>query len=1761
MLCLLLSGSMMFGSFSTPIYAEDEEIQSETVAEEQVTDTQTESSQEQENVSETDDTNVADTEADAVESEGTETADDNAAAPLITLYNVTKPSATYKTAQVTAVKLKENEGGSVWGTGLITGSGDFDSVSWNRTTGENKGYDSANDNDIIRSFDSIEYHVSSTINLDTASHILVYEVTLPDDDELTLDEGKMNAIKPIDCRSNDDGKTKTYICQYNLKEDFSGGELTENVVIKVGNKHQDDTIEPVIRAYLDDSTDKAITVANMRSVTVTTAPMYNIVLKKRNNETLTVAPYNFNQASNSNQNRYHYKDNANGYDDYKVNGYRCTYGFALEVRKNSGGIKGVEIPNASEDFTFDIDLSNATLQPADSKKNPIDLIKNGFGPLLFYVGPNEPGGGTVTELPYTSESTDPKLAGKGCYNSGNINVTQDRTTLHVKIKDFAIDASKYPQTSGDTSDKAISFWEDINKIREGIFSAYQFQVVYPYTNEKGENLQEKLGDGTINVRAEVKNISAVSDTGTTVTSETTLEDNYQTNSWSVASGNKRSQLIFYSKKDKIQEGYVPTQIWKDGDVAAVGAQDLAFTVGYHQNNASDASNKADFPVAIEQFVLFDRSAVTDVRFNEWKQLETNDNGYECMVKYAVRKTGRMDNDSMRTAELSDFDFYDEPQENCDGVLVKYRGMNLNSEATEMNLYAQFNAKVSSNNNVARNVYMITAFTNIWTVSDFKDKILSDMNKSSLNDVTRKNLSGWGIKQNINELGLVNGQAPKLPKLDNRRDYTVPTYINGAYSVGDKHNYSVNWADALYIVPYTTTVAKTVAQIDENGNPMQLYNIGLGQKYVDYKISGSIKYETDVNPNEGDTTTVYLEDTIPAGLNYIEGSAYWGGTYTSNYPKKGSVEGGTPVTPIVTTNDKGLKVLKWEIPNVPLQNGALPTLYYSCKIDKDVAANTSLKNTVTIQTTEDKRTISAEAYNTSDATISVTKSNEFYIVKRGGASLELNDKSYYELVAANTSSADKRDLWMFDTMPYTNDGKSTKIDGNYIITSFTMDAEEVDHAEDMEIWYTSEKRYIGKTAKEIDPKEVTESNGWHKAEASGHESDTITFTGDGFIGGWPTVIAYKDANLERNTSAIFRIEYEAIAAAENDDFVNEWSTMANGEKLWSRTETDIYDRTIEGTVWFDKDKDGIIDDDEKKLEGVKVTLYVEKNGKYEPYEAYTETLDGKEQKSPSTILTDKNGHYKFRGLPEGKYQIRFESSDGTPLGNYDVTTANAISDTTKTSKVTKDNVVKDTDDKFTSGTITDITMPSLDVMVKSGDKTYNLPDQNLGLIIPTRSISITKNWDDNNDQDGKRPNEIKVNLYADGKLVEGKTLTIAPDSEGNWTGSFKYLPKYDEDNIQHEIVYTVKEVGVDGYENEITGDIANGYVITNKHTPETTSVSISKTWDDKDNQDGKRPESITIRLLANGVEKDVKTVTAADNWTWTFDNLPKYEAGQEINYTITEDAVTGYTTSIEHKTSADGNSAAGTEHYDVTNTYNPGKVSISVTKSWNDSNDQDGIRPEKITIKLYADGKDTGKTLELTAATNWSGSFTGLDEYKAGNKIEYTVEEEEVNGYTSAVSGDAATGYVITNTHTPEIPDEPDKPDTPDVPDTPDTPDVPDTPDTPDTPDVPDTPDTPDTPATPDVPDTPDTPDTPDVPDTPDIPDVPDTPTQPENPTTPSEPQTPATPTAPKTQEPQKVSEVKKTAKTGDSNNPALWIVLFFAPLGILAERLRKKHNK
>ena len=271
------------------------------------------------------------------------------------------------------------------------------------------------------------------------------------------------------------------------------------------------------------------------------------------------------------------------------------------------------------------------------------------------------------------------------------------------------------------------------------------------------------------------------------------------------------------------------------------------------------------------------------------------------------------------------------------------------------------------------------------------------------------------------------------------------------------------------------------------------------------------------------------------------------------------------------------------------------------------------------------------------------------------------------------------------------------------------------------------------------------------------------------------------------------------------------------------------------------------------------------------------------------------------------------------------------------------------------------------------------------------VSAKKEWV------GPKAGPVTVRLLADG-VDTGKTITLSDSN--SWTDTFSGLDKYKADGTA--IVYTVKENDITNYTVAITGDATTGFTITNTNT-EKVSVSGTKTWNDNNNQDGKRPASITVNLLKNGTKVDSKTVTpdVSGAWTYSFSGLDKYNTdGTEITYTVSEDSVDGYTSTV-----------TGTN---ITNSYTPETTVVKVTKAWV------GPKTNSVTVHLLADGTDTGKTITLDEAANWTGTFSNLPKYKDGTEIVYTVKEDDIANYTVAITGDVASGFTITNTNTEKV---------------------------------------------------------------------------------------------------------------------------------------------
>lgn len=286
-------------------------------------------------------------------------------------------------------------------------------------------------------------------------------------------------------------------------------------------------------------------------------------------------------------------------------------------------------------------------------------------------------------------------------------------------------------------------------------------------------------------------------------------------------------------------------------------------------------------------------------------------------------------------------------------------------------------------------------------------------------------------------------------------------------------------------------------------------------------------------------------------------------------------------------------------------------------------------------------------------------------------------------------------------------------------------------------------------------------------------------------------------------------------------------------------------------------------------------------------------------------------------------------------------------------------------------------------------------------IDTVAKTVSKVWDDNNNQDGLRPTAITVILTGDDGSRRVKSVTAAE----NWTVTFENLPK--NKNHGQNIQYTVSEAFVSGYTEAITQN-GDNYTITNTHTPASSELFVTKIWKDNGNNDGMRPDEITVTAHGSDGRSYTEKLNANNQWSIMFSNLPKYADGKTIDYTLAEEVVPGYASSITRN----GKS------FTLINTHVDETKNITITKAWNDENNQDGLRPK--TITAVVNGSDgSARFVQLFEGQNWATNLNNLPKYKNGTEIQYTVKENAIPGYETEIkqTGDS---YAITNSHTPAV---------------------------------------------------------------------------------------------------------------------------------------------
>lgn len=168
------------------------------------------------------------------------------------------------------------------------------------------------------------------------------------------------------------------------------------------------------------------------------------------------------------------------------------------------------------------------------------------------------------------------------------------------------------------------------------------------------------------------------------------------------------------------------------------------------------------------------------------------------------------------------------------------------------------------------------------------------------------------------------------------------------------------------------------------------------------------------------------------------------------------------------------------------------------------------------------------------------------------------------------------------------------------------------------------------------------------------------------------------------------------------------------------------------------------------------------------------------------------------------------------------------------------------------------------------------------------LTVNKIWDDENNKWGLRPDSIDIILKKSGVEIERKQITA-----DNLSVTFTDLLTDDAK------FYTIEEEPSQNYKATIEyNELEDCYEITNTLKDDVfKDIEGTKTW--VGDNESKRPESITIKLLKDGEVYRTTTTNADKDWKYSFEKVPIYNADEtKCIYSVEEVPVDNYITQYD-----------------------------------------------------------------------------------------------------------------------------------------------------------------------------------------------------------------------------------------------------------------------
>ena len=515
--------------------------------------------------------------------------------------------------------------------------------------------------------------------------------------------------------------------------------------------------------------------------------------------------------------------------------------------------------------------------------------------------------------------------------------------------------------------------------------------------------------------------------------------------------------------------------------------------------------------------------------------------------------------------------------------------------------------------------------------------------------------------------------------------------NGVYQGGDTAD--TLKGDSLYIAGETPHIAKQVAQTNEAGNVKTVYDLDKEQRTVDWKLTATA--DTSTTTDGGQYTTDYIiTDTLPKGLTYVDGSMTVGGQYSQHTPDKGTVTGGTPVTPTIAKNEDGTTTMTIRVNGARADSGTQTVIHYSTTIgdasdpDHDVRNNDSFTNHATIQSKRNMAPPLATKAQIADMTVRVSRTRATALATRADPLLnDINRPLGYRNMLGNFSKDEKTNPYAVDVMPYKGLNQSN-YHGDYVMTGLTVKAGAGASMNGVKVYFTTDQKW-----RNVDATKITREQVQQWTEATVNATTGKVTIPDGYSK--PVAWAFTSPSLPANARYDFSLSIKPTGNKAADSYVNRW---ADGDNKVDAV-TQVVERKVDGVAWFDLDHDGIRQDSDRLLPDVNVTL-VEANGRT------VTSMDGR----PCTTVTGRDGRYELTAVPAGTgFRLRFTPKTGTAWHGQNVTVKNA-KDASEATDSDSDQE-NDSHGNMVAGVIALKPFPALDEMTSA---VYEDPNEDHGM---------------------------------------------------------------------------------------------------------------------------------------------------------------------------------------------------------------------------------------------------------------------------------------------------------------------------------------------------------------------------------------------------------------------------------------------------------------